>query len=154
MWDTRSASLAAIFPGHQDEVYGLDCASDHYTIASASADQTVRLWDMRTRSQYRKWELSDTIASLSISPDSKLIAAGSLDNNIYIFDKESEGERAASCLQGHRDAVSCVSFRPGHGLLSAGLDKTVKSWSPGLHFGSYRHIQTLISGHRVGSAPF
>lgn len=35
--------------GHQDRIYAIDLSSDLKTIATTSADSTVRLWDLETK---------------------------------------------------------------------------------------------------------
>jgi hypothetical protein len=67
------------------------------------------------------------VTSVAISPNGQLVAAGSLDAIVRIWDVATGGllER----LRGHRDSVYSVAFTPdGKGLVSGSLDKTLKYW--------------------------
>jgi len=67
------------------------------------------------------------VTSVAISPNGQLVAAGSLDAIVRIWDVGTGGllER----LRGHRDSVYSVAFTPdGKGLVSGSLDKTLKYW--------------------------
>jgi tRNA A-37 threonylcarbamoyl transferase component Bud32 len=75
-------------------------------------------------------------ASLAISPDDNLIAAGSKGSAeltweqrvmVRVWDKQSRGERAV--LLGHTDWALALAYTPdGKTLVSAGKDGTVRFW--------------------------
>jgi glucose repression regulatory protein TUP1 len=65
--------------------------------------------------------------SVTVSPDATLVAAGSLDTVVHIWDVASGAllER----LQGHKGGIYSVVFTSdGKGLVSGSLDKSVKYW--------------------------
>lgn len=67
------------------------------------------------------------VTSVCISPDGRLVAAGSLDTVVRIWDVQSG--QLVERLKGHRDSVYSVAFTPdGKGLVSGSLDKTLKYW--------------------------
>lgn len=67
------------------------------------------------------------VTSVCISPDGRLVAAGSLDTVVRIWDVQSG--QLIERLRGHRDSVYSVAFTPdGRGLVSGSLDKTLKYW--------------------------
>ena len=67
------------------------------------------------------------VTSVSISPDGTMVAAGSLDSIIRIWEVSS-GTLLHS-LRGHRDSVYSVAFTPdGKGIVSGSLDKSLKFW--------------------------
>jgi glucose repression regulatory protein TUP1 len=67
------------------------------------------------------------VTSVAISPDGQLVAAGSLDTVIRIWDVATG--MLIELLRGHRDSVYSVAFTPdGKGLVSGSLDKTLKYW--------------------------
>ena len=67
------------------------------------------------------------ITSVAISPDSRYVAAGSLDTVVRIWDVVTG--QLLEQLRGHRDSVYSVAFTPdGRGLVSGSLDKTLKGW--------------------------
>ncbi len=69
----------------------------------------------------------DSIYAASLSPDGKLLATSSYDQQIKLWDVSS-GEELRT-LSGHNDAVFDLAFRPdGKILASASGDRTVKLW--------------------------
>ena len=67
------------------------------------------------------------VTSVAISPDGRLVAAGSLDTVVRLWDVQSG--TLLERLKGHRDSVYSVAFTPdGRGLVSGSLDKTLKYW--------------------------
>jgi glucose repression regulatory protein TUP1 len=64
---------------------------------------------------------------VAISPNGQLVAAGSLDTVVRIWDVSTGA--LVERLRGHRDSVYSVAFTPdGKGLVSGSLDKTLKYW--------------------------
>ena len=64
---------------------------------------------------------------MCISPDGRLVAAGSLDFIVYIWDFQSG--QLLSQLKAHRGSVYSVVFTPdGYGLISGSLDNAIKYW--------------------------
>jgi WD40 repeat protein len=64
---------------------------------------------------------------LAFSPDGKLLASGSSDRTIKLWDVATGKERAT--LRGHAGEVSSVCFSPdGKVLASGGDDRTIKLW--------------------------
>ncbi len=67
------------------------------------------------------------VNSVAISPDGRLLASGSADKTVKLWNTGT-GEHLLT-FTGHTDDVNCVAFSPdGRILASAGLDRTVKLW--------------------------
>ena len=85
----------------------------------------------------RSWRLGDgvqhhldsaRIASLAISPDQRLLAAGDYDGLIHIWDLETWEEVAT--LTGPLQVVHALTFSPdGASLVSASADGTIRLWA-------------------------
>jgi WD40 repeat protein len=70
---------------------------------------------------------SEPVISVTISPDGKTLASGSLDKTVKIWDIKS-GELRRT-LQGHSEPVRSVTISPdGKTLASGSQDKTIKIW--------------------------
>jgi WD40 repeat protein len=70
---------------------------------------------------------SSTITSVAFSPVSRLIASGSADRSIKLWEVATGKERAS--LDGHKDIVTSVDFHNGGVYLAAGCaNKTVTIW--------------------------
>ncbi|KAG6857060.1 hypothetical protein H0H87_010025 [Tephrocybe sp. NHM501043] len=134
IWDIAKKRIRTVFVGHTQEIYSLDFSLDGRFIISGSGDKTARIWNMHDESS-TVLTINDTdslnndagVTSVAISPNGQLVAAGSLDTIVRIWDVSTGAllER----LRGHRDSVYSVAFTPdGRGLVSGSLDKTLKYW--------------------------
>jgi glucose repression regulatory protein TUP1 len=87
----------------------------------------------------------DVVTSVAISPDGRIIAAGSLDYIVRIWDAETG--YFLDRYEGHRDSVYSVAFDPdGKSLASGSLDKTVKLWD--IMSRSRSRCRSTFTGHK------
>jgi WD40 repeat protein/uncharacterized caspase-like protein len=84
---------------------------------------------------------SQKVSSVAYSPDNHLLASGSVDRSIGIWDVASGRELRR--LTGHANWVNCVAFSPDGKLLASGSnDKSIKLWD----IGSGSELRTF-TGH-------
>ena len=70
---------------------------------------------------------SSVVHSLVFSPDGKMLASGSWDHTIKLWDVVSGAELRT--LKGHSDRVTSVAFSPDGKMLASGSwDHTIKLW--------------------------
>jgi len=103
---------------------------DGKLLASASGDNTVRLWDATSASGAPLQTLeghSNSVLAVAFSPDGKLLASASEDKTIRFWDIASGA--TLQMLEGHSNSVQAVAFSPdGKLLASASQDETVRFW--------------------------
>lgn len=110
--------------GHTDRVNFTAFSPDGKQIVSAS-DSTVRIWDVETGKEIRKY--TNRIGYPMFSPDGKWIVSSSYNNTVRIWDVET-GEEILK-LEGHTSCVYFVAFSPdGKRVVSASDDRTVRIW--------------------------
>ena len=70
---------------------------DGKTLASGSADDTVRLWDVATGQQDGSplTGHTDPVTSVAFSPDGKTLASGSADGTVRLWDVATGRKGAA-----------------------------------------------------------
>ncbi|MBB6049424.1 WD40 repeat domain-containing protein [Armatimonas rosea] len=98
------------------------------TLASASADSKIRLWDTKT-GELRQVLTGHTASVLSVaySPDGQTLVSTSYDNTVQLWDAR-RGEHRQT-LEAHTDDVYQAAFSPdGKTLASASKDQTIRLW--------------------------
>lgn len=75
-----------------------------------------------------------SVLSLRVSPDGELIASGSQDQTIKLWNRQGKLlhtlPAGVNNLQGHQDTVWCVDFSPdSQVIVSASKDQTIKLWN-------------------------
>ena len=90
---------------------------------------------------------TERVESLAFKPNSYLLASGSRDRTIRIWDvRDRDNLRHVRTLRGHTDYVYSVAWSPdGRTLASASKDGTVRLWNPnnGINF-------AVLRGHTEG----
>lgn len=145
VWDSKLGTCLRTLSEHTNWVLSL-CLSKNNRIVSGSYDETLRIWTMtgeclrvlrgHTYGVYCVCALSDGI-----------IASGSVDNTIKLWDMLSTD--AIGTLEGHTETVLalCPLSDRERCFASAGIDKTIRIWSPVLASSPIYHCLKVLRGH-------
>ncbi len=111
--------------GHSDDVNSVSFSPNGNLIASASKDQTIRLWSRDGKLLHILTGHGSAVNSVSFSPDNRL-ATGNADGTIQMWSQDGQ---EFSLLKGHGGAVNSVSFSPDNRLVAGNADGTIQLWS-------------------------
>ncbi|MFN8443801.1 MAG: BTAD domain-containing putative transcriptional regulator [Caldilineaceae bacterium] len=148
IWRTQSGDLVAGFKGHTEGIWSLAFHPFEPWLASGSRDHTACIWrldDLLGVATWQNTQLEDRnripllpawrtltghthfVAAVAFSPDGTLLASGSVDYSVRVWDV-AEGITRYT-LVGHSDDVNCVAFSPDGAILASGSnDRTVRLW--------------------------
>lgn len=117
-----------LLTGHTNEVLAVAFSPDGLIIASASTDQTIRLWEPETGHDLRTLRgHMGAVHALAFSPDGKLLASGSADTSIRVWEVTTGRERLA--VTSSFGAVRAVTFSPdGKTIATGGNDGSFRLW--------------------------
>ncbi len=125
--DGRCAQELRTLTGHTHEVCSAAFSPDGTLLASASDDQTVRIWDTATGQVLHTLPHPARLNYATFSPDGALLVSCSEDETVRLWDVRTAA--ALHSFKGHTGDTWCAAFSPdGKRLASGSVDRTVKLW--------------------------
>jgi hypothetical protein len=117
-----------VLEAHHDVIQDLAFAPDGQTLATASYDRLVKLWDVRQGKHLRTLkDHSDSVYGVAFSPDGRLLASAAADRAVKVWDVA--GGRRLYTLGEATDWVYAVAWSPdGRHLAAGGVDRSLRVW--------------------------
>ena len=137
VWDAATGMLVAHPTGHHDEVACVTFSPDDRFLASASADQTVRLWETVSWKELRALRGHEmTVSSVAFSGDGQHLVSGGQDESLRVWkvgespthkDKFVSPENAPlNWPMAHGDRVALVHGNLPYAPASLAISKDVR----------------------------
>lgn len=129
VWDLATGKeLAANEQAHSDMITRIHVSSRGF-IATASDDETVRIWDAGTSNQRQVLQVSGWARDIAVSPDGQFLATSSFDDTVRLFAVESGQEVYRLPGHGRVGNLRTLVFLPDSGsFLSFGDDFNLRRW--------------------------
>ncbi len=138
LWNTSTEQCVQTLHGHSNRVWSVafnpqlvddDTSADGITLASGSADRTIKLWNCKTGRCLKTLQgHSSWVWSVAFHPQGHLLASGSYDRTIKLWDLDAG--KCVQTLDGHTAPVVSIAFSPnGEWLASSSFDTTIKLWN-------------------------
>ena len=116
-----------LLEGHTNWVFTVTYSPDESRLASASADGTVRIWELSTGICLQVLTHEHWVIRTLFSPDGRYLIVSGMSSAIYIWDTISG--QLMQTLTGHLDWVWSIDLSSdGNTLISAGEDRTIRTW--------------------------
>ena len=140
IWELQRGKCIKTLQGNSNAIYAITYSNQNNQqnlLASGHEDQTIKLWNVNINaSQTLETDLqpfqilrghSDRILSVAFSPNGQILASGSSDRTIKLWNPRTG--KSLKTLQGHRSWVWEIAISPDSKLLASGsYDHTVKIW--------------------------
>ena len=135
-----------VLAGDTGAVYSVAFSPDRTVLASASADRTIRLWNVATGRQIGKPLAGGdgAIESVAFSRSGATLASGGDDGTVRLWDVATRTEIGAPLIGGTQTVNSVAFSRNGTMLASGDKDGTIRVWD--LATGTETDLLTGLTG--------
>ncbi|KAI8804757.1 WD40-repeat-containing domain protein [Cladochytrium replicatum] len=130
LWDVESGECRSTLHGHTSRIWDVSTDKSGRSIASASGDTTVKIWDYSQETPTCVSTLEDSsgdVYSVRYHPSGSHVVTGGYDKVVRLYDLSRQ--TVIKSFSGHQLSVSKAVFSPlGNLIISGSKDSTIKFW--------------------------
>lgn len=113
---------------HRNTIWSMDLSPDGSLMAATEVNKTFQLIDVFEGTSEPMRAHDDITMAVEFSPDGKLLASGSSDRQVFLWDVATR--QVVQTLHGMGDNIYDVTFSPDGSLVAAcSRDETVRIWN-------------------------
>lgn len=151
---TRRGIARHVLRGHRDEVRRVEFSPNNALLASASYDNTVRIWDLAAGTFMQLDGHSGEVKQLRWSPDGTLLLTGGREGEVRLWTPQGAGR----LMGNHERELTAAAWSPDGRLFVTGSeDGMVRFWSPEsgavrselAHSAEIEHLQWQADGKQL-----
>lgn len=162
VWYSSNGERLGVYKGHQGALWTVDVDPHTKILATGGADNTIRLWDVRTGRLLKTWDFLTAVKRVEFSEDGKLLLGvtekrqGQL-SNVYVYEinQDLEGEQASEpALRIIDDTkaskITVAGFGPmAREIIACHEDGSMTRWDveTGENYGDTAKEDDFLDGH-------
>lgn len=150
IWRLDGPRESVEIKAHRDRITGLAISWDGATVATASADATIKLWDTRDLKLIKTLRNDRVgVGSVVFSRDGKKLVSEAYNNTVRLWDLETE--KLLMTSERYANAVTHPAISPDGNTLVTYEDKTIKLQSANP---PYQMIDEVLTNEQIGCVAF
>jgi WD40 repeat protein len=118
LWDVDRGKRIRKYDGHENDVTALAFSPNSKYLASAAQDSTIRLWEVTSEEEVRKFSDPGQTMALAFAPDGKTLASANQEGGIRLSNLATGKEIRQ--WAGHQAPVFALVFSPDGKTLASG----------------------------------
>ncbi|MCP4362091.1 MAG: protein kinase [Chloroflexi bacterium] len=126
VYDAYSLEPVELLQGHMDRVSAVAWSPDSRHIASASWDNTIRIWNVAAVETVHTINGDDQFIALAWSPDGSTLAASTWDSPVELWEAETGFHLGE--LEGHTDTIYHLAWSPDGDILASAGQDAIRLW--------------------------
>ena len=124
--DLANQKILNTYSRHTTEVTGFKCFEENKNnFISSSLDGSIKIWDLREKSEILSIKIQEPISCCSLSPDDEIVVGGTVDGKVKLWNMR-ENRLIKEFNEKNGKKITNIRFHPNEiKMISSGKDKLI-----------------------------